>query len=91
MWSVKYVMNDKTLVTFTDELTDVNNLGSFTRSINNQKIFFVDGVIDLKKKEYKFDKIKKESTKPFLYNRFITMDIETVNIDNKLVPYAISY
>ena len=54
MWSVKYVMNDKTLVTFTDELTDVNNLGSFTRSINNQKIFFVDGVIDLKKKEYKF-------------------------------------
>ena len=39
MWSVKYVMNDKTLVTFTDELTDVNNLGSFTRYINNQKYF----------------------------------------------------
>ena len=71
MWSVKYVMNDKTLVTFTDELTDVNNLGSFTRSINNQKVFFVDGVIDLKKKEYKFDKIKKERHKHFIYNRFI--------------------
>ena len=65
MWSVKYVMNDKTLVTFTDELTDVNNLGSFTRTINNQKIYFFKGKLAFKERTYKFNKINKESPKPF--------------------------
>ena len=56
----------------------------------------------MKEKVYYFTKIKVENPfkkkniffffdKPFLHNKFIAMDIETVYIDGKLVPYAISY
>lgn len=88
---VKYNLEGKTLLEFTDVLTDVNNLGSFTRFINNQKINFVDGKIDFKERTYKLNKIKKESPKPFLNNRFVTMDLETYNKDGILTPYAICY
>ena len=42
MWIVKYVLNNKPLITFTDELLDINNLGTFKRTIQNQKFLFVD-------------------------------------------------
>ena len=91
MWIVKYVLNNKPLITFTDELLDINNLGTFKRTIQNQKFQFVDTQLISKEKLYTFPFIKKLSAKPFLINKFITMDLETINVNGKLIPYVISH
>ena len=91
MWIVKYVLNNKPLITFTDELLDINNLGTFKRTIQNQKFQFVDTQLISKEKLYKFPIIKKLSGKPFLINKFITMDLETINVNGKLIPYVIAH
>lgn len=91
LMTVKYVLDGKTLLEFTDELLDINNLGSFTRTINNQKIYFFKGKLAFKERTYKFNKINKESPKPFFNDRLITMDLETFNKDGILTPYAVSY
>ena len=88
---VKYVLNNKPLITFTDELLDINNLGTFKRTIQNQKFQFVDTQLISKEKLYTFPFIKKLSAKPFLINKFITMDLETINVNGKLIPYVISH
>ena len=56
---VKYVINNKTIITFTDELLDINNLGIFKRLIKNQTFYFNDGKLDYKEKLYNFPVIKK--------------------------------
>ena len=88
---VKYVLNNKPLITFTDELLDINNLGTFKRTIQNQKFQFVDTQLISKEKLYTFPFIKKLSAKPFLINKFITMDLETINVNGKLIPYVIAH
>ena len=88
---VKYVLNNKPLITFRDELLDINNLGTFKRTIKNQIFQFVDTQLISKEKLYKFPIIKKLSGKPFLINKFITMDLETINVNGKLIPYVISH
>ena len=69
--TVKYILNSKTLISFTDELLDKNNLGTFKRTIKNQTIYFIDGKLSYKEKQYKYPSIKKLSPKPFLNNNFI--------------------
>ena len=88
---VKYVLNNKPLITFRDELLDINNLGTFKRTIKNQIFQFVDTQLISKEKLYKFPIIKKLSGKPFLINKFITMDLETINVNGKLIPYVIAH
>ena len=78
--TVKYVLNNKPLITFTDELLDINNLGSFKRTIKNNIFQFVDTQLISKEKLYTFPFIKNLSGKPFLINKFITMDLETINV-----------
>ena len=75
MWIVKYVLNNKPLITFTDELLDINNLGSFKITIKNNIFQFVDTQLISKEKLYTFPFIKNLSGKPFLINKFITMDL----------------
>ena len=89
--TVDYILNGKTLISFTDELLDINNLGTFKRTIKNQVIHFIDGNLDYKEKHYIYPKITKLNPEPFLMNKFITMDIETLNTNGILSPYAISY
>jgi hypothetical protein len=66
---------------------------SFTRVItnNNQKFFYINGLIIFKSviKKTNFLKAIKVS-KNNIFN-IITMDIETRNIDNILVPYAVCF
>lgn len=87
---VKYKLNNKTLITFTDELNDINNLGTFKRFIKNKTFHFINGKLIKKEKIYAFPYIKNNKPKPFLINNFITMDIETRNIDGVISPYAVS-
>lgn len=87
---VVYKIRNKTLITFTDELLDTNNLGTFKRTINNQTFYFEKGKLRYREKVYTFPTIKNLKPKPYLINKFITMDIETRNIDGVLSPYAVS-
>ena len=87
---VAYKIRNKTLLTFTDELLDSNNLGTFKRTIKNQTFYFERGQLKYKEKVYTFPIIKKLNPKPYLINKFITMDLETLSIDGKLSPYAVS-
>ena len=88
--TVKYTLNNKTLITFTDELLDINNLGTFQRTIKNQTFNFIDGNLSYKEKLYNFPVIKKLSPRPFLNNNFITMDIETSTINSRTSPQAVN-
>lgn len=87
---VEYRKENRIIVTFTDELLDINNLGTFKRTIKNQILYFKDGKLDYKEKIYIFPSIEKLKPKAFLINKFITMDLETYNDNGKLIPYAVS-
>lgn len=69
--TVKYLLKNKTLITFKDELLDVNNLGKFKRTINNQIFKFLDQKLISKEKLYTFPFYKILSAKPYLNNKFI--------------------
>ena len=87
---VQYRIKNKTLITFTDELLDINNLGTFKRTIKNQAIYFKDGKLDYKEKFYNFPLIQKLNPKAFLIEKFLVMDIETYKDNGILIPYAVS-
>ena len=87
---VQYRIKNKTLITFTDELLDINNLGTFKRTIKNQAIYFKEGKFDYKENFYNFPLIKKLNPKAFLIEKFLVMDIETYKDNGVLIPYAVS-
>ena len=89
--NIKYQLNDKVLLEFTDILQDKNNLSTFTRTIQNKKYYFRNGEIISKIKIYKVKKILTLKKQPYYINKFITLDIETKVINNVIIPYAISY
>lgn len=88
---VDYIVKDHVILSFVDELNDKSNLGTFTRTIKNQKFKFINGILDFKEKTFILPKITKLKKAPFLKNEIITMDIETRNIGGVLSPYTISY
>ncbi len=89
--NIKYKLNDKVLLEFTDILRDLNNLSTFTRIIQNNKYYFEKGEIISKIKLHKVNKILTLKKQPYYINKFITLDIETKVINNVIIPYAISY
>ena len=88
--SVDYKINNRTIVSFTDEFMDVNNLGTFKRTIKNQILYFRDGRLEYREKNYLFPVINKLQERPHLINKFITMDLETLKENGVLIPYAVS-
>ena len=54
---VEYKIKNKTLITFTDELLDINNLGTFKRTIKNQAIYFKEGKFDYKENFYNYNNL----------------------------------
>src|SRR6267378_1647051 len=61
----------------------------FMRNIGKSVIYFMGGEKVLRKKMLNAKPFTKVSTDTTLNSNFITMDIETINIDNKLTPYLI--
>lgn len=66
------------------------DLSSFKRVFKNQIFIFEDGVLKLKmiKRKTRFIKAIKPSIN--LSEKFLTMDIETRNINGELIPYCVS-
>nr|QWO71389.1 DNA polymerase [Termitomyces sp. T123] len=92
--NVRYLINSKVILSFSDYMEDKSNLSTFTRIIrvNNKEIIykFKEGKIVFMSKliEFKYIKgIKKESD---YKNKFITMDFETRVIDNQMSIYCCS-
>ena len=87
---VEYVYKGKTLFKFKDELLDRDNLGTFKRMIKKQTYHFLDGKLLYKERFCNYKMIKPLQAKPYHNNKFITMDLETRNVNGTLVPYAIA-
>jgi hypothetical protein len=87
--TVDYKINGKTILSFTDTMEDVNNLGTFTREFENQIYNFINGKLILKRKINKVAKLKTLKEEAHYSDKFITMDIETQRRDDKHKPYAV--
>lgn len=61
------------------------------RKINNKTLHINRGVLIKYENQYKLSKLKTLNRSPFKSTLFMTLDIETLNIDNKLIPYAIGF
>jgi len=75
---------------FIDIVHDINNPASFVRIINNNKNIYDNGIrkLSVKKKKVKyFTNLPKCKC---LTNNFITMDLETKEIEGNLTPYCVS-
>lgn len=91
---VDYIINDKIIFKFEDLLEDKFNLDCFTRNIylkNNKFTYkFIDGKIVLILKDIKSKYISKLRLDEYYKNNFVTLDLETQVINNKIIPYCLS-
>ena len=88
--SIDQLINNVTLFGVSDlKWTDTKLSDVFKREINKSTIYFLDGEIILRKQILNakpFSKVKPEKS---LITNFVTMDIETIKLDNQLTPYLI--
>jgi hypothetical protein len=63
--------------------------GVFKRDIGKSSTYFMDGVKVLRKKELSAKPFTKLAADKTLANNFVTMDLETINLNSKLIPYLI--
>lgn len=85
---IKY--KDKTIIRFKDEMLDKTDLSTFKRIIDKQTYIFKEGNLVLKSKHVLTSFLSKLKQDNYMYTNFITMDLETRNINNKLCPYCVS-
>lgn len=69
--------------------TDTKFGEGFKREIGKSTMYFVDGELVLRKQELSAKPFSKMNVESKLINNFVTMDIETITHDSKLVPYLI--
>ena len=62
---------------------------AFKREIGKSIIYFMGGEIVLRKKVLNAKPFTKESQDSKINSHFITMDIETIKVENKITPYLI--
>lgn len=91
---IAYKVGTKIIFNFKDILYDPkigNPLFSFIRIIKNQKYYFLDGklVVKMLKRSCKYIRPSKKQSY-FRNTNFITMDIETREIDNIMKPICVS-
>jgi hypothetical protein len=88
---VELRIRNKILLQFMDVLRNgKKDLTTFTRLIKNQFYIFENGELIVKKINRKVTFLQKIKKDIFPSDKYITMDLETKEIDNKLVPYCVS-
>src|SRR6266550_2393970 len=89
---IEYIKNGKVLFQWKDKIINKENK-EIIRYIGKSTIHFKDGEITLTKIERKTTGISNKilSKNPKLSNNFITMDLETVLVDNKHIPYLLCW
>ena len=78
-------------LTWTDTKISSEVGGSFLfkREIKKSTIYFMDGEIALRKQQLNAKPFRRLSVDNKIKNNFLTMDIETITRNNKLIPYLI--
>jgi len=89
---IKYFKNNNLLFTWTDTIDSLSE-NKFTRRIGKSILHYENSDLILYTTIKKSSPIipKKVSKKKSLDCKFITMDLETININGRLVPYLLSY
>ena len=87
---VELKIGDKVLLTFTDTMVDKTDLSTFNRVVKGQKYYYEEGKIFLKQIEKKAQYLTKLRKSNVMSEHFITMDLETRNVDGVMIPYCIS-
>jgi DNA polymerase type B, organellar and viral len=81
-------VNNVTILEFKDEI--ITSLTHFKRTIDNKKIFKIkDGKIYFVKKLLNVPKLLKLKTDKKVNYNYVTMDIETMEVKGKLIPYTV--
>lgn len=63
--------------------------GGFIREIQKSTIYFLDGEVILRKQVLPAKPFRRTLLDKKIINYFVTMDIETIRVEGKLIPYAI--
>ena len=88
---VELKIHNKTLLTFIDKMDDQNDLSTFTRILDDHTYIFREGVLILKLKNIKNVKyLSRVIGATHISNKFITMDLETRDLDGIMTPYTVS-
>lgn len=83
------IMGGSELVWTDTRISEGALAGGFKREIQKSTIYFKDGVIKLRKAVVPSKPFRKVSLDKKICEYFLTMDIETININGKLTPYLI--
>jgi hypothetical protein len=83
---VKIMLNKKVILEFTDYF-GVNEI-NFTRIIKDRKVVIVDGKVLLKTLIRNVKFIKPNKFDKLFNDKFLTFDLETRVIDNRMTPYC---
>lgn len=87
---VKVIIKNKVLLEFKDIMTDKYDLSTFVREIKTQKYYFQNNNLILKQVNRKVNYLTKIEKDSVVSNKYITMDLETRNINGTLEPICIS-
>jgi DNA polymerase type B, organellar and viral len=85
---IKYIKKGQVLYSWTDTITGLNKL---VREIGKSVYYYENGELVLVKIEKKSKAIEKTKVNKKLDSKIITMDLETVLIDNVHTPYLLSW
>ena len=86
---IKLKLKGKVQLTFTDTLLSENDPLNFKREYGSTTIYFKNGKVLFEVKKF-FIRYIRPSKSRFYKCNFLTMDLETLNKDGTLIPYAIS-
>jgi hypothetical protein len=87
---VELKLDEKILLSFKDTMNDISDLSTFTREFKNQSYIFQEGNLKLKKVYKKVTFISKSLRNMYYSSSYITMDLETRIINDKMTSYCVS-
>ena len=88
--NVSFQIKDKIIYEFSDTRNDIYNLDTFSRKFKTHIYNYIDGKLVIKQIERKCDYLKSINLDVERDTKFLTMDLETINIDNVLSPVCVS-
>jgi hypothetical protein len=88
---VKYFKNGKLLFEWKDIQTNKIIYNTFNREIGKSTYHYENGILVLSQINKITKPIQRTNVDKSLLNNFITMDLETVSIDNVMQPYLLSW
>ena len=87
---VELCLNNKILFNFTDTMLERNSLTFFSRNLKTHNYIYKDNKLIIKEIERKCKYLKTSKKDLNLVKKILTMDLETITINNVMTPVCIS-